>query len=213
MSVSDSFTSFTTLSADGNTATFPLYKGGVSEVTVYHGTGVTFGSGTLKLQVSPDAGTTWLDVPSASWTSATANMIKSVFSPVYGVLGRFNLAGSTSPTLNIAVRVGQVRWAQVDQFSFTANGSSAPFLLPGTTNEATLGCPNSDFGYMAYGTWGSGTLTLQMSPDGGTTWYAYVAGQTANGTRHVSGSLVVDTLFRLTLTGATSPSITAQVFK
>lgn len=57
----------------------------------------TFGGGTFKPQVSPDEGTTKIDVPSVSMT---ANGIK-----VYTVPAGFNvygdLAGSTTPTLNI----------------------------------------------------------------------------------------------------------------
>lgn len=61
---------------------------------------------------------------------------------------------------------------------------------------------------VAFGTWGGGTLTLEYTVDGGTTWIALSGlSMTANGTtgdiRAASG-----TLFRPVLTGSTSPALT-----
>ena len=55
----------------------------------------TFGGGTVKLQASPDGGTTWFDVPSASLT------VKGVVGgTVYGQRLRLDLSGATAPTLS-----------------------------------------------------------------------------------------------------------------
>lgn len=61
---------------------------------------------------------------------------------------------------------------------------------------------------VAYGTWGSGTLTLQFSPDGGTTWIT-VSGVSLTANGYV-GNIIASQgdQVRAVLTGATSPSLT-----
>lgn len=64
---------------------------------------------------------------------------------------------------------------------------------------------------VASGTFGSGTLELDASIDGGSTWVGVgVNGQlTAAGTFEFSGDQA--TQYRLTLSGATSPSIAVTI--
>ena len=86
---------FGTLVADGNTVSD--IKGAIStgvSNTLY--LGGTFGGGTVKLQLSPD-GTTWYDVPSASWTAATVFTFHHRWAGI-----RLNLAGSAGPALTFA---------------------------------------------------------------------------------------------------------------
>lgn len=212
MSVPYSFTTLAAFAANGSSAAIDMSVGCAFEVAVYHGAGVTFGSGTLKLQTSPDGGTTWLDVPSATWTAATANTIKTVFQPVYGTKLRVTLTGATSPTLNVNIRLSRIRFSQVELFSFTADATGATFVLPASLNDATVGLPTADFAFAAYGTWGSGTMALEGSPDGGTTWFRYDTA-TADAFKHATGALIVDTLFRFKLTGATNPALSVVLFK
>jgi hypothetical protein len=85
----------------------------------------------------------------------------------------------------------------------TANGSSASIAWPGGRGV-----------FSAWGTWGSGTLTLQQSPDDGTTWInvdrtgdTYVT-FTGNGE---GGFELGECLLRVTTTGSTTPSIQSGV--
>lgn len=191
------FTQLTALSADGNTASIELH-GLENEITLYLGTGATWGSGTLKAQVSYDGGTTWVDVPSASWTSGSASSQLAKFS-VKAPLLRFNLAGSTSPTLNVEVKAERSRYGNLKAVSFAADGNSASFMLPEGSDTIA---------WAAQGTWGSGTLALQVSPDGGTTWRK-VDSATANALKHTAN--VTDLLARFSLSGSTNPALTAYV--
>jgi len=193
------YTSFANLAANGNTSSVPT-AGEFNSVGAFLGTGVTFGSGTLKAQVSFDGGTTWLDVPSASFTSGTANTKRADYT-VIGPLMRWNLAGATTPSLDLRQVAREVRRGVQRTFTFTANGSSVQFPI-GTTGL--------DVGFAAWGTWGSGTLAFQVSPDGGTTWFN-VDTLTADGIKHIAGSNSQEVLARVTLTGATSPSLTCVV--
>lgn len=62
---------------------------------------------------------------------------------------------------------------------------------------------------VATGTWGSGTIAVQISPDGGTTWIGLTSiTMTANGTKEFTAPAAK---LRLALTGATNPSLTAWV--
>lgn len=193
------FTQHTVLAANGNTASMTL-KGLENEITVYLGAGATFGSGTITPQVSYDGGTTWHAVPGVTYTSGTANTMLGKFT-VYAPLVRFALTGATSPTLNIEAKAELVRHGNIRSFSFAANGSSDVFQI----RDSALA---SAVAWAAQGTWGSGTLALQVSPDGGTTW-RNVDTLTANGAKHAAN--VTDVLARLTLSGATSPALTAYV--
>jgi hypothetical protein len=79
----------------------------------------------------------------------------------------------------------------------TANGNSSSYKWPG--GKGTL---------VAAGTWGSGTITLQASPDSGTTWVSSSVTRTADG---ISAFDLPPCLIRLALTGATNPSLNAWV--
>lgn len=87
-------TSLTCPAANGNSAS-ATYKGGASTFVVFG----TFDSGTVKLQLSYDAGTTWFDAvnDNGDTISLTANGSKSVW---FGgaPLVRVNLAGSSGGT-------------------------------------------------------------------------------------------------------------------
>lgn len=193
------YTSFANLAAVGNTAS-AVQASMFSSVGAFMGTGVTFGAGTLKAQVSFDGGTTWLDVPNASFTAATANMKKADYS-VIGPLMRWNLAGATGPSLDLRQASRAVRHARTQMYTFSADGAYT-FTVPST---------GVDIAYAAQGTWGAGTLTYEVSPDGGTTWFLQEAGLTANGIRHIAAVDNKETLARIKLTGSTSPSLTAWV--
>lgn len=56
----------------------------------------SFGSGTVKLQVSPDNGTTWFDVTGLD--NITAKFIGN--SQLRGSRVRINVSGSSGPTIN-----------------------------------------------------------------------------------------------------------------
>ena len=193
------YTSFANLAANGNTSSVPT-AGEFNSVGAFLGTGVTFGSGTLKAQVSFDGGTTYLDVPSASFTSGTAAAKKADYT-VIGPKMRFNLAGSTSPTLKLRTLARQVRKAAILSASFTADGTFT-FVIP---NQGIT------IAWAAWGTWGSGTLAFELSPDGGTTWFSIASSLTANGIKHIASTDNKETLARLSLTGSTSPSLSARI--
>ncbi|UVO33789.1 hypothetical protein KUL72_19905 [Bradyrhizobium arachidis] len=85
------------------------------------------------------------------------------------------------------------------QVNLTANGASTP--VPWSGGFGTVA---------AWGTFGGGTVTLQMSPDNGNTWInvdrssdTYVT-FTANGQGDFQLGLC---LLRFNLTGATAPSV------
>lgn len=62
----------------------------------------------------------------------------------------------------------------------------------------------------AYGTWGGGTLTLQYSPDNGSTWITIPGiSLTANGNTGSLGGVFGDQI-RTVMTGSTSPSLTIK---
>jgi hypothetical protein len=218
-----------TLSANGSTTSMTLPSAGLNLLEVYLGTGATFGSGTVTVQSSPDGGTTWVTSPigTATFTSGSANTLVNRFF-VYGPVVRFTLAGATSPSLDIraiAKEVREPRGASASApnspsigapvtFAFTANATSATIMVPSYDQSLV-----TDVAVAASGTFGSGTLTLQTSPDGGTTWFAVGTAVTAAGYITVGTPLLVPMqltanthrMFRLVLTGATSPAISARV--
>lgn len=202
-----SYAALATLSANGSTSSFTS-DALDNEITVYLGSSATWGSGTLVLQASFNGGTTWINVPNASWTSGSASTQLAKVS-AYGSLFRFTLSGATSPSLAVAYKVEEVRRANQEAFTLAANGSTTPFTIQSGTivnwgsNKDT---PDNVVPWAAFGTWSSGTLALQASPDGGTTWYNVGTTLTANGILHTTP--VTDTLFRFTLPGASSPSLT-----
>jgi len=217
------------LAANGSTAALVLPSSGLNLVEVYLGTGATFGSGTITVQSLLPDGSTWATSPlgTATFTSGTANSFVNRFL-VYGPQVRFTLAGATSPSLDIRAVAKEVREPRATTasapnspsigapaiFSFTANATSATILDPMTEQHLV-----TDVAVAASGTFGSGTLTLQTSPDGGTTWFAIGTAITAAGFITVGSPLVIpgsvtsgtQRLYRLVLTGATSPTITARV--
>lgn len=203
-----SFTNVTTLSADGNSAAISLGNATEAEVTIYMGSAATWGSGTAILQQSFDGGTTYFTVPNASWTSGTASTQLARLTLIGGGQFRVNLSGSTSPSLSFNIKVEQVNSQPVRQVSFTADGNSSTFQFnPKSSFPVTTKSVDDDIlVWAAQGTWGSGTMTLMVSPDGGTTWYKQAAGLTANGIKYANG--VSDNLFRFNLAGATNPALT-----
>jgi hypothetical protein len=220
--------SASTLAANGSTAAMVLPSTGLNVVEVYLGAGATFGSGTITIQMTTDGGTTWVTSPlgTATFNSGTANTFVGRFL-VYGPQVRFTLAGATSPSLDIRAVAKEVREPRAIAasspnggsigapavWSFSANATTPIFTVP--SNEQSL---VTDMLVVASGTWGSGTLTLQTSPDGGATWFNAAAGITANGVIAFGSPLVVpqataaltQRLFRLVLSGATSPSLAVR---
>lgn len=184
---------FAELTANGNTVAFEL-PGAANDVSVFLMEGAAYGAGTLHMESSFDGGTTWVDVPTASWTSGDGHL------GTYAVHGsdiRFNLAGATAPS-DMTVQVSATarnQWT-VNAGTITANGS-VDVLLGRKPAAATL---------FAVGTWGTGTLKLQFSVDGGTTWYDG-ASLTANGGGEFDNSDADATIWRINLAGATSPDL------
>jgi hypothetical protein len=205
-----SYTALTTLAASGSSANIAL-DSLESEVSVYMGAAATWGGGTAILQESYDAGVTWLSHPTFTFTAGVASTFlgKAI---VHAPLVRVTLSGATSPSLQFNVKVATVRYPTLFATTFAANGSSANFLLP--TSASVAGSTvtvngDQEVSWLAQGTWGSGTLVLQTSPDAGVTWFNVDAGITAN-TKKLSKP-ITDSLCRLTLTGATSPVLSAWV--
>ena len=89
-----------TFTADGNSNSIQLrnYVGPNTQFafTVFY-TG-TFGSGTVKLQASPDDGTTWVDIPNSSATAATVLNMEIRTTKI-----RANLAGSSGASLSVYI--------------------------------------------------------------------------------------------------------------
>jgi hypothetical protein len=160
--------SFAELTATGQTASYEL-PGDICAVDVYLDDTETYGGGTLKLQSSPDGGTTWVDVPSASWTSGDGHL--GAFT-VYGRTIRFDLAGATSPSLTVTIKAKSKSLASVVYANLTDNGNTT----------LVLGKPPTGAFIFAVGTWDSGSLTFAWSPDGGSNYYdSGVAAITADG--------------------------------
>lgn len=92
------------------------------------------------------------------------------------------------------------------------NNSPTQLFTGQSTNAASSTTVLSSGGFMsllASGTFGGGTLTVQASPNGGTTWIDTTATLTAAGiVNFVAGAGV---LVRLNLTGATAPNLNAWV--
>lgn len=191
----------TTFAANANGATLALL-GTKSEITVYFGAGVVFGAGTLTLQVSPDGGTTWVSTGN-TYTSATADTKIPAVITVYGTHVRWALTGATAPTINVAMKAEQKSYNSDLAFTITANGSTAAFTIP--RDEAALA-------FTIHGTFDSASVTLQASPDGGTTWFKYGGAVTAASYNAVSA--VTDMMFRFTTTGiVTAAALTVKVFQ
>lgn len=78
-----------------------------------------------------------------------------------------------------------------------------------TVNSGTFPSAGDFMSLVASGGFGGGTLTVQVSPDGGTTWINTPATLTAAGVTNFIGGEGL--LFRLALTGAAGASLTAWV--
>lgn len=105
-----------TVTADGNTDRDwkPVRKDTPNRATVYvfGGGGNNFGSGTVTLKVSPDGGTTFIDIPDAAGTSITFTANGMTNFELYAngdilsagrVIIRLALAGSTAPTIRYII--------------------------------------------------------------------------------------------------------------
>jgi hypothetical protein len=110
---------FAELTADGQSAAYEM-PGDVCDVDVYLADAETWGSGTLIVQSSPDGGTTWIAVASASWTSGDG-YLGSV--RAYGRDIRLSLSGSTTPSLTVTVRATPVASVVRKVATLTANGN------------------------------------------------------------------------------------------
>jgi hypothetical protein len=87
-------------------------------------------------------------------------------------------------------------------YNLTADGSTAALQTTGTVNVA------------AFGTFGGGTLTIQASYDGGSTYFALTDANGAAGAFTADGAYnieVGEADIRFTLAGATSPNIDVVV--
>lgn len=204
-----SFTTLTTLAADGQTAAIDLGINTVVEATVYLGAAATWGGGTLILQQSFDGGTTYFTVPNFSKTSGAASTLLGRVPVIGGGKLRASLSGATGPSLGVNIKVEAIAAdPALKQFKLTANGSTSAFVYkPAAAYPVTTQVEGDNLlVWSAQGTWGSGTVVLEVSPDGGTTWFKQQAGISANGVQYSNG--VSDTLCRFTLSGATNPVLT-----
>ena len=87
----------------------------------------------------------------------------------------------------------------------TANGQSASVELPGDVNDVDVYLADAE-------TWGSGTLILQTSFDGGTTWVAVPnASWTTGDGLLATAQRCFGKDLRLSLSGATGPSLTVTI--
>lgn len=188
---------FAALSADGQTASFEL-PGDVCDVDVYIDDADDFGTGTLKPQVSPDGGTTWIDVPGESWTSGSGflGQIKA-----YGRDIRFDLAGATSPDITVQIVAKARSQAEIKRVTLTADGNEVVTLPRGFAEYAVF----------SYGDFGTGTAKVEESPDGGTTYYDTSVSDTADALTVVTNTAANHNL-RVDLSGATSPSLTVDIY-
>lgn len=76
-------------------------------------------------------------------------------------------------------------------------------------NSATIAWPGGYGSMLASGTWGSGTLKLQFTINGGTTWVDVASiSLTANGHKEFN---IGSCHLRMNLAGATNPAIAARV--
>ncbi|MCK1543276.1 hypothetical protein IVB12_15275 [Bradyrhizobium sp. 179] len=89
---------FAALAANGSTAAVRWF-GGAGSFMVWG----TFGGGTAKLQMSPDAGVTWIDVDRAGDTYVTFTQNGEGGFDLGPCLLRVTLSGATAPTVNARV--------------------------------------------------------------------------------------------------------------
>lgn len=181
---------FAELTANGQSAAYEM-PGDVCDVDVYLDDAETWGSGTLKLQSSPDGGTTWIDVASASWTSGDGYLGSY---RAYGRDIRLSLSGATGPSLTVTVRATPVPSVVRKVATLTANGNT-DFAL----NRA------GGFALFALGTWDSGSLTLSLTPDNSSYYDSGLTALTADGGQAYANT-PGDTQLRLVLASVVSAS-------
>ena len=97
MALSITTVAFTT-DGQGDVSSFG-YNGGKRTFVAYG----DFGGGTLKLQYSPDEGTTWIDEGSNSELTANGDFSMDADNVSAGILYRLDLSGSTSPSLTVKI--------------------------------------------------------------------------------------------------------------
>jgi hypothetical protein len=79
--------------------------GGVKGISIW---GSNFGGGSIAIEVSPDAGTTWINVPyNGSPSAFTANANVGIYPLCHGWLLRAVFSGSTNP-VNVNADIYQV---------------------------------------------------------------------------------------------------------
>lgn len=83
-----------------NGATTPVrWSGGIGSVAAWG----TFGGGTVALQMSPDNGTTWMNVDRTSDTYVTYTAPGNGDFQIGLCLLRFNLTGATTPSVWVSL--------------------------------------------------------------------------------------------------------------
>lgn len=157
---------FTAITANGSSSAHVL-PGLASQVDVYLDDASVWDTATMVLESSVD-GTNWVAVSGASWTSGVGFVAR--VANVFGGQLRVTVSsvgGTTSliPTVKAVANSGAV----VQNLTLTANG----------TTPVVLGRPGP-FQLFAAGTWDSGSLTVDESPDG-TLKVEAVAAITADG--------------------------------
>lgn len=177
---------FAQLTADGQSAALAM-PGDVCDVDVYVADAPTWGGGTLILQTSFDGGTTWVAVPSASYTSGDGVMATGL--RVYGNKLRLSLSGSTSPAIDVTIKATAVSqsFAKLVAETLTDNGNT-DFVLNKPCSLAVF----------VKGTWDSGSLTLSVSPDGTLYVDSAMSAITADGGAFFANA-AADEMFRLVL--------------
>jgi hypothetical protein len=181
---------FAELTANGQSAAYEM-PGDVCDVDVYLDDAETWGGGTLIVQSSPDGGTTWISVASASWTVGDGYLgtVRA-----YGRDIRLSLSGATSPSLTVTVRATPVASVVRKVATLTANGNT-DFALSRA----------GGFALFALGTWDSGSLTLSLTPDNLTYYDSGLTALTADGGQAYANT-PNDTQLRLVLASVVTAS-------
>ena len=162
---SQSNETFTAITANGSSSAHSC-PGLVQTVDVYLDDASVWDTATMVLESSVD-GSNWVAVPSASWTSGLGYLgTVTVFGGQLRVTVSSVGAGtSLIPTVTAVAQSGAV----AESLTLTANGTTA-VQLP----------RRGPFQLFVAGTWDSGSLTVDESPDG-TLYVEAVAAITADG--------------------------------
>lgn len=187
---------FAALTADGQTSALSL-PGDINIVDVFLGEGATYGSGTIKLQYSID-GSNYLDQTGASWTSGDGFLGRFL---VFGRKLRFDLNGASSPDVTLQVNCRACSMSEVKSGYLTADGNVDVQFRQGPAAVLLWGDGND----------GTGTLKLQYSVDGGTTYYDAGVSLTAAGAG-VFSNVMGATHFRANLASSSSPTLAVRLF-